>query len=174
MRVPPNSSVTGFSSFPTTGTYIYTVQYSIFCTEKLMRKQTSPHHHGTDAKSRRNQSIHHRFRHFDEKVGAWKLNPTDKWVDNERKKWLGAVPIRNLDEFVSCYLSARHEPTIFVSQQCSRLRRFRFVDFNVEMRRKGKGPTNTQGRHRSVSRVSRVLLLSPVDVVPLERRILDV
>jgi regulator of replication initiation timing len=52
-----------------------------------------------------------RFRHFDEKAGAWKLKPTDKWVDNERKEWLGAVPIRNLDDFVITYLSARHKPT---------------------------------------------------------------
>jgi hypothetical protein len=37
----------------------------------------------------------------DEKVGAWKLKPMGKWVDNERKEWLGAVPIGNLD----------HEPT---------------------------------------------------------------
>jgi hypothetical protein len=53
-----------------------------------------------------------RFRHFDEKVGVRKLKHTDKWVDNERKEWLVAVPIRNLDELFSSYLSLRHGPTL--------------------------------------------------------------
>jgi hypothetical protein len=71
-----------------------------------------------------------RFRHFDEKDGAWKLLPTDKWVDNERKEWLGAVPIRNLDDFVSSYLSARPEPTFRLPAVVSTSQKPRQITFS--------------------------------------------
>jgi hypothetical protein len=70
------------------------------------------------------------FRHFDEKVGAWKLKPTAKWVDNEKKEWLGAVPIRNLDVFVSSYLSARHEPTFRLPAVVSTVQKPRQITFS--------------------------------------------
>jgi hypothetical protein len=71
-----------------------------------------------------------RFRHFDEKVSAWKLKPTAKWVDNEKQEWLGAVPIRNLDEFVSSYLSARHEPTFGLPAVVSTVQKPRQITFS--------------------------------------------
>jgi hypothetical protein len=61
---------------------------------------------------------------------------TDKWVDNERKEWLGAVPIRNLDEFVTSYLSARHEPTFRLPAVVSTVQKPRQITFSPSSSRR--------------------------------------
>jgi hypothetical protein len=77
-----------------------------------------------------------RFRHFDEKVGAWKLKPTDEWVDNERKEWLGAVPVRNFDEFISSSLSVRHEPASRLPAVISTVQNPRQITFSPSSSRR--------------------------------------
>jgi hypothetical protein len=62
--------------------------------------------------------------------------PTDKWVDNERKEWVGAVPISNLDDFVSSYISARPEPTFRLPAVVSTVQKPRQIAFSPSSSRR--------------------------------------
>jgi hypothetical protein len=84
-----------------------------------------------------------RFRYFDAKARAWKLKKTDKWIDNERKEWLGAVPISNLDEFVNSYLPARHEPTFRLPAVVSTMQKPRQIAFSPSSSRCVSNVPNT-------------------------------